>query len=457
MTCSPPGDRRNHSETGVLIIGMWKRGAALLALIASTAGSGGGATPAAPAPRIGDKIRHVVIIFQENRSVDNLFNGLRGADTVSSGMDSAGRNVELAPVSMTAPYDIDHSHTAFLTESAGGRMNGFDRVQVACAVGCPSPAGARAYSYVPRSEAEPYWQMAEQYTFADRMFQTNAGPSFPAHQYIISGTSLASTSSPLLLAENPDVGKAGCDAPAPASVALIDPVTGDESRHTAPCADHETLMDLLDRHAVSWRYYQKRLGTGLWFGPSAIRHLRYGPDFANVSTPSAAILSDVANGRLAQVSWVIPGAKQSDHSVVTDGSGPSWVAAVVNAIGSSRYWNDTAIFVTWDDWGGWYDHVKPRQYNAYELGFRVPLIVISPYARPAHVSHVQHEFGSILKFTEETFGLGTLGYTDVRADDLSDCFDFSRRPLPFRTIQAPRKIGYFQTISDDTAASDDGV
>ncbi len=85
---------------------------------------------------------------------------------------------------------------------------------------------------------------------------------------------------------------------------------------------------------------------------------------------------------------------------------------MVNVIGSSKYWNNTVIFVTWDDWGGWYDHVQPQIYNPYELGFRVPLIVISPYAKPGYVSHVHHEFGSILKFVEEQFGLGSLGYTD---------------------------------------------
>jgi phospholipase C len=128
---------------------------------------------------------------------------------------------------------------------------------------------------------------------------------------------------------------------------------------------------------------------------------------------------------------------------------------VVNAIGNSQYWNDTAIFITLDDWGGWYDHVKPPQYNAYELGFRVPLIVVSPYARPGYVSHVQHEFGSILKFIEGTFALGSLGYTDARADDLSDCFDFTQAPLTFRTIASKRRASYFQRLPPDGRPIDD--
>ncbi|MDP9025243.1 MAG: hypothetical protein M3N13_07710, partial [Candidatus Eremiobacteraeota bacterium] len=103
-------------------------------------------------------------------------------------------------------------------------------------------------------------------------------------------------------------------------------------------------------------------------------------------------------------------------------------------VGNSPYWNNTTIFVTWDDWGGWYDHVAPQQFNFYELGFRVPLIVISPYAKTHYVSHVQHEFGSLLKFTENAFNLPSLNYTDARSDDLSDMFNFNQPPTTFQSI-----------------------
>ena len=119
------------------------------------------------------------------------------------------------------------------------------------------------------------------------------------------------------------------------------------------------------------------------------------------------------------------------------GSGPGWVAQCVNAIGqSSTYWNNTAIFIVWDDWGGWYDHDAPQVLDANGLGPRVPLIVVSPYARAGYVSHVQHEFGSILKFTEETFKLGSLGQRDASADDLMDMFDFNQAPLSYQTVPA---------------------
>jgi phospholipase C len=143
------------------------------------------------------------------------------------------------------------------------------------------------------------------------------------------------------------------------------------------------------------------------------------------------------------VSWVIPTSAASDHPAQSDGSGPSWVASIVNAIGNSAYWSNTAIIITWDDWGGWYDHVAPKIANSYEYGFRVPLIVISPYARPTYVSHVIHDFGSILKFTEEVFQVSSLGYADAAADDLADCFNLAQTPLTFQTITAPLDAAFF--------------
>jgi phospholipase C len=279
------------------------------------------------------------------------------------------------------------------------------------------------------------------------MFETNEGPSFPAHQYIISGTSTVSNGSQLRAASNalaPSGGfTGGCDSPPGSYVLLINPA-GNEDQGIYPCFDRLTLMDLLDRRSLTWRYYEEHLGAGLWEAPDAIVHLRNSKEFAtDVVAPSKTILTDITAGRLANVVWLTPTGKDSDHAGVTNGSGPSWVASVVDAIGEGRYWHNTVIILTWDDWGGWYDHVAPAQYNSYELGFRVPLVVISPYARLHYVSHVQHEFGSILKFTEEVFGLPSLGTTDLRSDDLGDCFDFHQAPTPFQPIKAPLSKSYF--------------
>jgi len=400
-------------------------------------------------------IENVVVIFQENRSPDNLFHGLPGADIANSGMNSHGQQITLQPVPLANDFDLAHTHAAFLATWDSGNMDGADKVKVACQKGvhdCPPPNPQ--FTYVNPADVDPYFQLAEQYTFADRMFQTNQGPSFPAHQFIISGTSAPTADSNLFAAENPGgvanaSNNTGCTAPSQEFVGMIDP-SGSESQRLYPCFDHPTLVDLLDSRGISWRYYTPSAGS-IWTGPNAIQHLRFGQDWDNVVLHPTQILTDIANGQLANVSWVMPSGRSSDHPLSNDGSGPSWVASIVNAIGNSQYWDNTVIFITWDDWGGWYDHVAPTVINSYEYGFRVPLIVVSPFARQGYVSHVTHDFGSILKFTEELYHLDSLGYADALADDLSDCFDYHRHNR-FSKIKAPHDAKYF--LNDKRAPTD---
>ncbi|HYL26534.1 MAG TPA: alkaline phosphatase family protein, partial [Candidatus Nitrosotalea sp.] len=264
---------------------------------------------------------------------------------------------------------------------------------------------------------------------------------------IVSGTSSVAIGAGLRAAENPihpnPGGYGGCDSAPGSLVALIDSA-GKEDLKSYPCFKRISLMQLLDEKGLSWRYYQAVPGAGIWNGPDAVVQIRSNPEYStDVITPPSRVLTDIAKGDLADVVWVTPTALASDHPQSNDGSGPSWVAAIVNAIGESPYWKDTAIFVTWDDWGGWYDHVPPRLLNSYELSFRVPLIVISPYAKTHYISHVQHEYGSMLKFAEETFGLPSMHTTDARADDLSDCFDFLQPPTKFKRIPAKYPASYF--------------
>ena len=385
------------------------------------------------------KIQHIIIIVQENRTPDNLFQGLPGADIASSGTNSKGKSVALVPRKLADRYDVDHSHAGFLTEYAGGKMNGWDLAKTTCFA--PSCAAKTAFAYVPRKDVKPYFTMAQTYTFADRTFQDNQGPSFPAHQFIIAGTSTDAVGSKLKAAENLSYSTGtymtglNCDGSALDRVMMIDPA-GNETVTKRPCFEHPTIMDLLDSRKISWRYYNSVSG-GFWSAPDAIHHLRYGPDWSNVVVPETTIKSDITGGTLPQVSWVVPTATESDHAGTNNGSGPAYVASIVNAVGKSKYWKSTAIFITWDDWGGWFDHVKPVIYNSYEVGFRVPLIVVSPYARRGYVSHVQHEQASILHFIESNFGLGTLGYADARADNLVDCFDYTQPLRPYAYIPTP--------------------
>jgi phospholipase C len=384
-------------------------------------------------------IRHVIIIIQENRTPDYLFQGIPGADIATSAIDSRGKRIPLAEIPLNAPYDLSHSHKAFVTDYNSGKMDGFD-------AGLTRRKRLRPFGYAPESEVAPYHQMALEYALGDHMFEGNEGPSFPAHLYLVSGTATEPSIASYRVSDNPydsttgHKRPGGCDAPADTLVPTIAIANGEAGPTLFPCLNRPVLSDFLDQKGVTWRYYQDGTGAGLWHAFDAISHVRYGKDYANVIPRSQQILQDISDNRLAGVSWVTPADAWSDHaSKHGTAKGPSWVAAIVNAVGKSRYWNTTAILVTWDDWGGWYDHVPPPIYNFYELGFRVPLLVISPYTHKGYVSKVQHEFGSILAFTEETYGIpkGALDATDVRADDLHDAFDFSMKARAFRTIKAP--------------------
>lgn len=385
-------------------------------------------------------IQHVIIVIQENRSVDNLFNGFPGADTVQEGKRQDGSIVRLHPVSLNDPVDVDHARQTFLNEYDRGRMDGFNTIGT-----LPKMAnGDYPYAFVPRSETEPYWTLARSFTFADETFESVGGPSFPAHQYLISGESGTAVDNPNRTAS--DVFWWGCDSPKDATVALLGP-DGADGRKVFPCFDYPTLADVLDRHDISWHSYAPAsddLGS-IWSAFDAIKHIRNGSDWdRNVITPETRVLADIAAGSLPAVSWVTPDFRSSDHSQYGIGGralaartdlGPQWVASIANALGHSSLWKTTALIVVWDDWGGWYDHVAPPQLDAMGLGFRVPMIVISPYAKRGYVSHDRHEFGSILKFTEEVFGLPEIGTTDRRSDDLSDCFDFSQSPGAYIAVR----------------------
>jgi phospholipase C len=407
------------------------------------------------------RIKHVVIIIQENRSVDNLFNGFPGADTVRVGERRIGP-VALRPVDLGYPADVDHQHRAWVTEYDGGRMDGFAEVATT-----PKQYDEFPYAYVPENQVEPYWTMAERFTFADRMFQSNTGPSFPAHLYLIAGQAAFTASNPNQLGTTRFAW--GCDSPRTARVSLIAPDGREIFPGIFPCLDFETLADVADAYGVSWRYYApaiNRLGS-IWSAFDAIRHVRYSANWSNVISPETRVLSDAAAGKLAAITWVVPKMQNSDHPLprrsttkdvgVTAGAqyGPDWVSSVVNAVGRSPFWLDTVIFVVWDDWGGWYDHVAPPQLDRMGLGPRVPFIVISPWARHHYVSHVQHEFGSMLKFIEIAFGLPSLHTTDERADALRDCFDFSQSPEPFEPIPTLRQAAFFIEHAEPEIPPDD--
>jgi len=400
------------------------------------------------------KIEHVVYVIQENRSFNSMFEGFPNAHTVSSGKNSQGKTVQLQPISLKKLYDIDHSAGAMFeacNAPAGDlpgthcRMNGFDR-ELASYGGPPDPQ----YVYVDHKESKPYFDMAHHWVLADRMFASQLDESFVAHQYIIAAQAKSSVNVP--------DGPWGCPGGSRDEVLTI---THDRQigPGQTPCFNYTTLGDELDNAGLSWRFYTSTFNyptSGLWSGYQAIDHIYNGPDWKkDVITPQKRFLTDVGKGKLAKFTWITPLCPDSDHVACGGGYGPSWVATVVNAVGESKFWKSTVIFVQWDDWGGLYDSVPPPYRDYDSLGFRVPLMVISPYAKHDYVSHVQYETASVLKFAEDLFGLPPLAAADRRArSPAADTLDFTQAPRKFVPITSPKGLKFFLHQDDDGQAPD---
>ncbi len=419
------------------------------------------------------RVQRIIIIVQENRSFDNLFHGLAGADTASSGLTHDGARITLQSVPLAAHYDLDNSAADFVRSFDGGKMDGYDLRGALPFRGDGIPlrlAQYPAYAYVSPSDVRPYFDLARRYAVADRMFQSNIDQSFAAHLYLIAGQAGRAV-------DIPDGRPWGCDARWQTLVPLLSP----QRRLLGavyPCFDFTTLADRLDDKRLTWRYYAPSIASakrwqhvsrdgeehlsdpgrpdfgGNWSSFDAVEHVRFSSLWTHVVSPPSQILADVRHGSLANVTWVIPDWKNSDHSLSESDTGPSWVTSVINAIGESPFWYSSVIFVTWDDSGGWYDHVPPLQLDYDGLGARVPLIVVSPYAKVGYVSHQRYEFGSILKFAENIFGLTPLADSDTRANNPIDCFDFHRQPRAFQKIVARYPSQYFANQRPSLIAPD---
>lgn len=396
----------------------------------------------------GSPIAHVIVVTMENRTPDNLF----GSSFLTSNGPYPGADVKTQggiATSLASPLDPGHSYPQLVAEWNNGAMNGFVSDPVyQIGISAPLPANLTAgfaLGYVPSTENILYHQLAYQYAFADRMFSSRLVASFPGHQFLVAGQSGA--------ADNPPTTIWGCDSPAGTLAPTFGPPETAGPGAT-PCYDYQTLGDLLDSKGISWAYYSGPPGTidGNIDAYGAIKHIRYGADFAKVSTPLTNINNDIQNCNLPSVTYINAPTFASDHSATLSAGGPGFVGDLYlqliqtkyAASAACQYTNNTAMIVTWDDSGGWADHVAPpKDANGVSYGMRVPLLVLSPYARSGYtaavptgylpfVSHVQHDYGSILHFIEKNYGLpqGGLGARDAMADDLSDMFNYTQTPIP---------------------------
>lgn len=406
----------------------------------------GGAVSSAP------YIQHVVVVVQENRSFDNFFATFPGADTATVGlMKTKHGDVEIPLKKSDLLFDsLSHEHISFEKEFDRGKMDGFNLVKRALSKGAKVPAGDYAYRYVDPAQIAPYWAIARTYVLGDHMFPTQSSSSFTAHQDLIAGGTPMANGNNVI--DFPIPASWGCDAPKGTVTSLISPIgIYQRNKGPFPCFTYATLRDLLDARGLSWRYFTNTLTQHVWNAFDAISTVRYGPEWnSNIITPETLIFRTIRANELPAVTWVIPDGANSDHPGNRSDTGPSWVADIVNTIGKSPYWQSTAIVVVWDDWGGEYDNVPPPQIDGQGLGMRVPMLLVSAYARKtspsqfAYVSHTRYEFGSILRFIEDNWNLGRLGTSDVRSNSLIDCFDFTQAPRPFASISVKYPTSFFE-------------
>jgi phospholipase C len=369
-------------------------------------------------------IQHVIFFVKENRSFDSMFGTFPGANGAIKGTISGGLIVPLLHESDALPKDIGHTWAETLSAMDNGKMDRFDLVDFGNVNG---QLGSMSQFY--QADIPNYWSYATTFALADKMFSSMHSDSMSNHLYTIAAQADGVINVPTT-ATGGGVGYDwGCDSPAGDVVQQMDAL-GDIFQ-VFPCFDFQTLADSLDNAGISWRYYVPSKGEqGYQFSTyDAINHIRNGPDWTLDVVPIAQFLTDAQNGNLPSVSWVIIGMGLNDHPPTSMCQAENESVLYMNALMQGPQWSSTAVFLTWDDYGGFYDHVNPPALDTWGLGPRVPMIVISPYAKPGHISHTQYEFSSVLKFIEERFNLPFLTTRDAGANDTTDSFNFSQTPL----------------------------
>ena len=362
-----------------------------------------------PAPGNLAEIQHIVFIIGENHTFDNYFGAFPGVDGATSGLLSNGQWIPLSPMpDAYAAATLCNGWDCALQAMDAGRMDKFDLI---------SGGTWNAYTLAQEQEIPNYWAYARRFAIADHYFTSVHGPSLPNHLFAVAGQSGGAI----------DDGAPGtvpdCDHNSNSTVTVIDP-EGNRSQRIR-CFDFPTLPDSLGEAGISWKYYAE--GGGFL---SLVGHIYNSTVWTtNVASPDQFV-SDVQTGHLPSVSWLLPPEYKSEHPPDSICEGENWTVSVLNALMQGPDWNSTAVFVTWDDFGGFYDHVAPPQLDQFGLGPRVPLLIISPYAKQGYVSHNLSDHTSVLRFVETRYGLRALTSRDAAASDLMDNFDFNDLPRP---------------------------
>jgi phospholipase C len=363
-------------------------------------------------------IKHVVFIVKENRSFDNMFGLFPGANGVSIGNDH-GVRVPLAPgLVQTTGVDLPHHYSDAVRDFDNGLMDGF--------------RGAMAFTQYRPDQIPNYWHWARQYVLSDNFYSAAQGPSFPNHLFAIAASSAGTKDIPNNTTNRPNgqVKSWGCDTNERTRILVYDEDGGGDPVAVKPCFDIPTVGDELTADRIPWAYYAATTFQRgyIWSAYDAIRHIRETDQWTEHVKPVDDLLGDIQRDALPPVTWVTPRGEVSEHPEYSMCHGENWTTQVINAIMRSPMWKDTAIFLTWDEWGGFYDHVPPPTVDGFGLGIRVPMLMISPYALRGVVDHQQGEFTSVVRFIEKNWDVSHLTDRDLNASDMSYDFDFHQQP-----------------------------
>ncbi|HZU70293.1 MAG TPA: alkaline phosphatase family protein [Ktedonobacteraceae bacterium] len=404
------------------------------------------ASAAKAAPQASNPIKHIVIMVKENRSFDSMFGTFPGADGATTYKDKKGKIHPLNHQPDHLTFDLAHNYPAFLTAYDHGKMDGFSKIAGAIQIINGKKMDV-ADSQFYQADIPNYWQYAQTFALPDEFFYTIRSESFPNHLFSIAATDND-------VDENPQISNLkyintwGCDDPKGTTV---------EERHSNgkvenvfPCFTFQTLGDLLSAQNISWKSYSPSFNKDgyEWNAYDAIQGIRNTNQWKQHFSDYTNFVKDAASGNLPTVSWLVQPSGVSDHPPESVCAGENWTVQQINAIMQNQsLWNSTAIFLTWDDFGGFYDHVKPSNgpNQKIEYGFRAPLIIISPYAKPHYVDNTFYSFPSMLKFAEKILGLPSLGGLDQGASDMFNSFNFKQQPLPPLILQQRTCPSYTQS------------
>jgi phospholipase C len=381
-------------------------------------------------------LEHIVIIHKENRSFDHYFGTFPGANGATRGEMSDGTEIDLVQALDPMPQDIGHNTDDWPLAYNGGEMNGFDLQRDAF-----TPEGYPvAYSQMDEAQIPNYWAYARRYGLGDNYFHDFQGASFANNLFRFAAQTgredpalgqRAAYSLPSAI-YRPTSDRWGCDNSADALVEMMAPT--DELTNAFPCFGFRALPNILAENGVSWHLYADEKDRSFVLNSLvAIAKVRYDPELWANLVPFSSFVTDALSGDLPAVSWV----QSIDHehpmtSTVCDGENE--VVEMVDAVMNGPLWNSTAILITYDEWGGFYDHVAPPVVDNLSYGFRAPVLVISPWVKygdgsdGGYISSEFYSHASPLKLVEINWNLPSLNSRDAGANGLTDFFDFQQTP-----------------------------